>query len=221
MSYDMNNLRDVVDLIDKSNKHRTANESEKTRKLLEEQVRLQREANELEKKRQAQEHRIDQGQKQQPSLTTASPIYRDSWIPTKSKEQREEEHAAWLQEKERVFNALVQKIDELKTTGIYEETKCPHCPTWKDEWAHRVAEYGMFWGIISCIMHGCIPARCGVCAGSRRIYVTRSGYEIAVYEDTSSPSNNRVYARMGTQKQDRFEIVSKVAELPEFNRIYW
>ena len=45
----------ALDFLDKLNKATTASEAEKTRKLLEEQVRLQREALELEKKKFAQE----------------------------------------------------------------------------------------------------------------------------------------------------------------------
>jgi len=69
--FDPSRHRDQMDFMDKMNKARTSQEAQKQSRLLEEQVRLQKEANELEKKRQAQEQaRLNQGYGQQAQQRT-------------------------------------------------------------------------------------------------------------------------------------------------------
>lgn len=67
----LESARDLVDFGSKLQQHNTAQDIAASRKLLEEQNRLQREANELEKRRQAQEQeKIRQGQMgQRPTYT--------------------------------------------------------------------------------------------------------------------------------------------------------
>jgi len=66
----LNSTRDLVDFAKGMDQHRATQETAATRKLLEEQVRLQKEANELEKKRQELERT---GQAQSPTASTTAP----------------------------------------------------------------------------------------------------------------------------------------------------
>lgn len=95
----LESMRDAIDMAKGFDQHRNTQETAATRKLLEEQVRLQKEANELEKKRQALEQgRMGQGhvlpQSTIPSPSSQPPVRKKPFVPL-TREQMEDNTEYW------------------------------------------------------------------------------------------------------------------------------
>ena len=178
MKNDYDPLGSFRDGIDAISKMRHDENQMKQNRLLEEQVRLQKEANELEKRRLAEQ------QEQQGSATP--PL--KQWTETDSRRYKTERDV----NAQRILTCL-EEAKRLVKKGFYTKKRCPQC--WGNRIIRRISGFFSTWecyGGFTGFCWGLLSSECRLCGGSNYIYVTKSGREIVFYLGNGDLS----YARM-------------------------